>query len=101
MKFREYLLQVMYTLCTGSVIIFASGSTAKTIEDGRNTVSYLNSTRKNTFKKFITIIIMKWFELKIQLLVFEITKVNLMKRVMNSFKPYINLIVYLEKTINR
>jgi hypothetical protein len=47
----------------GSVIIFASGSTAITIEDVRNTISYLNSTRKDTFKKFITIINMKWFEL--------------------------------------
>jgi hypothetical protein len=74
MKFycRQYLLQVMYTLYTVSVIIFASGSTLKTIEDGRNTVSYLNSTRKNAFKKLITIINMKWFEPKIQLLVIQV-----------------------------
>jgi hypothetical protein len=40
---------------------------------------------------------MKWFELEIQLLVFQIDfTFNEI-----SFKTYINLIVYLEKTINR
>ncbi len=45
--------------------MICQGSTAKTIKDRENLISYLDSACKNTLKKFISIMFVSWFELQL------------------------------------
>lgn len=86
--------------------MFASGSTAKTIEVGTKSISYLNFTFKNIFKKFISILNKRWFGHQMLLLVFQIV-CALIKSMMISLQTYIrhenslflSLVSYLYKIL--
>jgi hypothetical protein len=45
----------------GSLKMICKGSTAETIKDRAKSISYSDSSSKNTFKRFSLIIIMRWF----------------------------------------
>ncbi len=52
---------------TGSEIMIFSPSRAKTVRVMGKSTSYSDSTSKNTFKKFISLIKRRWFGLQLQI----------------------------------
>ncbi len=61
------LFYIFFTEYTGSEIMIVSPSRAKTVRVMGKSTSYSDSTSKNTFKKFISLIKRRWFGLQLQL----------------------------------